>query len=93
MKRTIQQALRRLRKVQDDIFNGKCDTTGALVEITINSPTPQYNAFYINVNVLRYNPRGSHFFDCLMRSLHNDTTQEEVDALLAEISKFLNYPV
>lgn len=93
MTRTIQQALRRLRKVQDDIFNGKCDTTGAQVEISINSPSPQLNAFYINVYVLRYNPRARHLCDCLIRSFNNDTTQEEVDALLAEVSEFLNYPV
>lgn len=95
MKNSVRQALRRLRKVQEDIFYGKLAGIGASLEISViakdfistvqNYP---YFSVYAQKRSVRSNDRDvEHIF------LYDNMTQDDINAGLDKIGKFLNYNV
>ena len=87
----LKRAISRLRKTQDAIFNGKCTTKGASIEITVHATHDELDFPFFGVGAFKRDDLNK--ISCQSCYLHDDDTVDEIETALASISQFLDYNI
>lgn len=92
MKATIKNALSRLRKAQNRIYNGKLNEIRPVLNVSVQYGSAWHGLPYVSVDALKGSYEDN-TMQCRVISFYDDDTPAYINEQLAIISQFFNIEI